>query len=144
VRPRTPGEPAELLPDSAFDALWNAAATAWKRDDLELALAAQLPPGAFAPFDRSAITAPTVGQACIVLGRAPLLVCLSALPSWAKRGSHREERERSARCTTRHQPTSQRAGKSVRVRRREHSFSDTPNNTTRPTTRRRGSPPADR
>lgn len=64
------GEPAELLPDSAFDALWNAAATAWKRDDLELALAAQLPPGAFAPFDLSAITAPTVGQACIVLGRA--------------------------------------------------------------------------
>lgn len=64
------GGATEVLPDAAFAALWRAASGAWKRDDLELAIAAHLQPGAFAPFDLSALTAPTVGQACLVLARA--------------------------------------------------------------------------
>jgi AraC-like DNA-binding protein len=58
------------LPDEAFERLWQAAAGGWPTDDLELALAEHLQPGAFAPFDLSVITAPTVGDAWSVLGRA--------------------------------------------------------------------------
>lgn len=63
------GGPDDVLADATFDRLWRAARAAWQRDDLELAIAEHLPPGAFAPFDLSAITAPTVGQACVVLAR---------------------------------------------------------------------------
>lgn len=67
---RALGPRVDDLEDEAFDRLWRAAASAWPTDDLELALATHLQPGSFAPFDFTVITAPTVGDALVVLSRA--------------------------------------------------------------------------
>ncbi|MCA2979989.1 MAG: AraC family transcriptional regulator ligand-binding domain-containing protein [Myxococcaceae bacterium] len=67
---RALGPPTPVVEDAAFDRLWSAAARAWPTDDLELTIAAHLQPGSFAPFDFSVITAPTVGDALVVLSRA--------------------------------------------------------------------------
>lgn len=67
---RALGPRVDDLEDEAFDRLWRAAASAWPTDDLELAIATHLQPGSFAPFDFTVITAPTVGDALVVLSRA--------------------------------------------------------------------------
>jgi AraC-like DNA-binding protein len=67
---RALGPRVDDLEDEAFDRLWRAAASAWPTDDLELAIATHLQPGSFAPFDFTIITAPTVGDALMVLSRA--------------------------------------------------------------------------
>lgn len=55
------------VPDEVFERLWAEVQRQTQRDALELDVVAELRAGAFGPFDLSAITAATVGDACRVV-----------------------------------------------------------------------------